>query len=225
MITTRAEFQRRIQEVEKYMAAAQLLDSGRCELVCTDILGGQSKLLIDEELSRIFKANVFLLLYNLVESTIINSIKAIVNSVVDEHLTYDQISEEIKHLWARHTVSGVKDISQFTKKIQDVADKIVTKELLSLTHECINISGNIDAQKIRNIAKQVGWEVTQDGRELLIIKKKRNNLAHGELTFVDIGKDYSIKELTNIKDKTVAYLTDVLTKVEAYISNKRYLKL
>lgn len=225
MITTKSEFSRRIQEVEKYISAAKLLDKGQCELICTDILGEKTTLLIDDELSRIFKANIFLLLYNTIESTITNSIKAVVNSVVGAQLTYEQLSDEIKRLWIRHTISGVKDISQFSAKLHDVADSIVAKELLVISHKCVNISGNIDAQKIRDIAKQIGWEKSDDGRELLTIKNKRNNLAHGEFTFVDIGKEYSMNDLIRIKDKTIAYLTDVLDKVEKYIKDNKFIKL
>lgn len=223
MITTKDEYHKRKSEVEKYLEATSLLDKGNCEIVCTDILGTHHTLNIDSELSLILKANTFLLLYNLVESTISNSIKAVINAVVDEHLTYEQLSENIKKLWIKHVVHDVKDIHKFEGKIHELAQKLIDRELLILSHECINISGNIDAQKIRKIADQIGWEISSDGRELQTIKDKRNHLAHGEYTFVEIGKNLTINELKEIKDKTFIYLEDVLTKVKGFIDEKKYL--
>lgn len=222
MEITKEEYLRRKHEVDKYLNATSLLDKGRCEIICTDLLGEKIKLDIDDELSRIMKANTFILLYNLVESTVTNSIKAIVNAVISEKLTYESLSEQIKHLWIRHSIHEVKDVSQFHSKIHELAKSLVEKELLTLSTECVNISGNIDAQKIRDIAKQVGWEQSRDGRELLTIKTKRNHLAHGQFTFVEVGKDYTISDLERIKEKTFEYLDDVLSKADQYIMNKQF---
>lgn len=222
METTKEEYLRRKHEVDKYLNATKLLDKGHCEIICTDLLGEETKLEIDNELSRIMKANTFILLYNLVESTVTNSIRAIINAVVSEKLTYESLSEQIKHLWIRHSIHEIKDLSQFHSKVHQLARTLVEKELLTLSSECVNISGNIDAQKIRDIAKQVGWEQSKDGRELLTIKTKRNHLAHGQFTFVEVGKDYTISDLETIKLKTFDYLDDVLSKVDKYIVNKQF---
>ena len=222
MKTTKEEYIRRKKEVDKYLSATSLLDRGHCEITCTDLLGDKIALDIDDELSRIMKANTFILLYNLVESTVTNLIKAIVNAVISEKLTYESLTEEIKHLWIRHSIHDVKDVSQFHGKIHQLARSLVEKELLTISSECVNISGNIDAQKIRDIAKQVGWEQSKDGRELLTIKTKRNHLAHGQFTFVEVGKDYTITDLETIKKKTFEYLDDVLSKVEQYIMTKQF---
>lgn len=104
-------------------------------------------------------------------------------------------SNEIKHLWIRHSIHDVKDVSQFHNKIHILAKSIVEKMLLTLSNECVNISENIDTQNIRATVKQVGWEQSKDGRELLTIKTKRNHLAYGQFTFAEIGKDYKIADL------------------------------
>lgn len=222
METTKTEYERRKSEVDKYIEATSLLDKGVCEIVCTDILGIQSKLAIDVELSRILKANTFLLLYNLIESTVTNTIKAIVNAVVTEGLTYEELSTNVKRLWIKHSVREIKNISQIFDKVQTLASKIADRELLTIGHECVNISGNIDAKKIREIAAQIGWSQSENGEDLLIIKNKRNHLAHGQFTFVDVGKDYTISELKQFKTNTERYLEDVLDKVDEFISQKKF---
>ncbi|MDE7432415.1 MAG: hypothetical protein K2N34_10960 [Lachnospiraceae bacterium] len=221
MTTTKAEYERHKKEVIKYLNAVKLLDTGNCEILCTDVLGARSSLKIDDELSKILKANSFILLYNLIESTITNSIKAIVHSVEDEKLTYEQLSENIKHLWIRQSVKGIKD-NHYAAKVHQISESIVKKELLTLSHECVNISGNIDAQEIRNIAKQFGWVESKNGRELVTIKNKRNHLAHGEFSFADVGKDYTMQDIIRIKDNALKFLEDVLSNVNNFLQAKGY---
>lgn len=48
-------------------------------------------------------------------------------------------------------------------------------------------------------------------------------LAHGEFTFIEIGKEYTITELENYKTKTKEYLSKVLDEIEEYINNQKYL--
>lgn len=224
MITTKAEYNKRKHEVSRYLDAVEYLDNGLCKIVCTDILGKDSSLPIDDELSKILKANCFILLYNLIESTIVNSIKAITNSIEREKLTFEQFSDEIKRLWIQQEAKNIKNLNQTVGIITKLTDSVLKKEFIAITVESVHISGNIDAQEIRKIAKQIGWEQTKDGRDLATVKNKRNSLAHGEFTFSDIGKDYTIKELIEIKDKTIQYLDNVLQKVEEFVNSKKYKK-
>ena len=121
MITTKEEYNKRKHEVSRYLDAVEYLDKGLCKIVCTDILGNDSSLPIDDELSKILKANCFILLYNLIESTIVNSIKAITNSIESEKLSFGQFSDEIKRLWIRQEAKNIKDLSQTV----DIITKLV----------------------------------------------------------------------------------------------------
>ena len=204
------------------MNAVKLLDAGTCSIQCVDILGQSSSMQIDDELSKILKANSFILLYNLIESTIVNSIKAVSNSIQNDELTYEQLSESIKRLWIKQEARKIREKNQSIELVQRIAETILNWEFLSLQVDSVSISGNIDTQEIPKITQQIGWEQSKDGRELVTIKNKRNNLAHGEYTFSDIGKEYSIKDLEELKNKTLLYLDDVLSKVETYIAEERY---
>ena len=77
MKTTRAEYTKRLKEVTLYFDTIKLLDNGDCSIICKDINGIVKEKIIDNELAKIMKANGFLLLYNLIEATIRNSISAI----------------------------------------------------------------------------------------------------------------------------------------------------
>lgn len=223
MDTTKTEYQRRLSEVEIYLEAVKFFDKGLRKIECTDINGDKYEQEVNEDLVKILKANGFLILYNLIEATIRNSIVAILNSIEIDQLPYRKLSDKLKRLWIRQEINDINENGRLMEKVDAISKTILNDSLPVLERECINISGNIDAQKIRDIAKQFGYEESKDGRRLVTIKDKRNILAHGEYTFSEVGKDYTYNELIKLKEETVAYIDDVLDKVEIYIKNKGYL--
>lgn len=222
MNNARNEYLKRLHEVELYFDTLQLLDKGTCSIKCVDILGNEEIKDVDSELSTILKANGFLLLYNLIEATIRNSIDAVLNSIHASSVTFGSLSDNLKKIWIKQESKGI--ISEKNhEKIMHIAKTILDNEILSFERDCINISGNIDAQKIREVLKQFGGNEIRNGRDLKTIKDKRNNLAHGEFTFSEIGRDYTVGDLINYKDETKSYLSSVLDEIQDYIGNQKYL--
>lgn len=222
MINARNEYIKRLHEVELYFDTLQLLDKGNCSIKCVDILGQEEIKNIDSELSTIMKANGFLLLYNLVEATVRSSIDAVLNSMRTSSVTFRDLSDNLKKIWIKQETRSINSETNYEKILQ-IAKNILENEILSFEKDCINISGNIDAQKIRNILKQFGGHEISNGRDLKTIKDKRNNLAHGEFTFSEIGKDYTVQDLIDYKDETKNYLSNVLEEIQDYIDNQKYL--
>ena len=218
MDSTRFEYNKRFHEVEVYFETLQILDSGRCSIKCIDILGTESTKEIDFELITILKANGFLLLYNLVESTVRKSIDAILNSIHSSSVTFGELSDELRKIWVKQEGKNAT-----LDRIMSIANNVLEKNLLSFRNDCINISGNIDAQEIRSILKQIGGNEIKDGRRLKDIKDKRNCLAHGNYSFSEIGKDYTVNDLIDYKDDTKEYLSKVLDEMESYIENRKFL--
>lgn len=210
-----------MSEINVYFETLAMLDRGVCRIVCQTLTGEEKIMPIDSELSKILKANGFVLLYNLIESTVRKSIDAILNVVKDEGLTYRALSDKLKKLWIKQEIKNI-NANEIGIKVLNIAESILNNELLLLKQECITISGNIDAQKIREIAQAVGCDEPKDGAALKTIKDKRNHLAHGEYTFAEIGKEFSVKDLMTFKQKTEEHLKLVLTNVEEYINNKKY---
>ena len=133
------------------------------------------------------------------------------------------LSDNLQTIWLKQETKGLNSEKK-NDKIMSMVKTILENEILSFKRDCIDISGNIDAQKIRDVLKQIGGNEIRDGRELKIIKDKRNNLAHGEFTFSEIGKDVLMSELIEYKDKTKDYLSNVLIEINDYIEDQRYLK-
>ena len=75
MITVRNEFNDRVIEIGKYFQLLEKLELDYNTLSSRNQI--EAPFPIDVDLFRILKANGFLLLYNLIESTILNSVIAI----------------------------------------------------------------------------------------------------------------------------------------------------
>ncbi len=228
MINARADFNKRKSEINNYFDFLKVIDQQPSSIQFTDPISGLEDIKrINDDLIKMLKANGFILLYNLVESTIENSVKAIFNKVHDDGLTFQRLSEKIKKLWIYGKGSDLKGMDDVNfNRIRDlmrkVADSILAGEVAKLETSCLTISGNLDAQSIRAIANQVGFDEAMDGRHLLTIKTKRNHLAHGEFSFCDIGKDYSINEMIDFKDNAFDHIEVVMTNIEDYIHAGKY---
>jgi hypothetical protein len=228
MNNTKSEFNKRTSEIDKYFHFLEMLDKGQCSISCLPITGTATTEVIDIELIKILKANGFILLYNLIESVIRQSIVEIFSVVQSKNLTFQKISEKLKNLWiSQHTFAfrkGTESINhdKIHKLLFSVANSIIDKEIMQIKANCFTISGNIDAEAIRYIARKIGFDTSLNGRELETIKEKRNHLAHGIFSFCEIGQDYSVQDLQRFKQNTYIHLTDVLGKMENYLTNKSY---
>jgi len=186
---------------------------------------------ISTDLVKIFKANSFLILYNLSESCIKNSVEEIYNTIYATNVSYDKLKEGLK----REIISFLKkniNAQDFASSINEIANDIILK--------CFDterlFSGNLDAREIRKLATNYGFSYSVvpianpdgtftnlDSGDLLTVKSQRNDLAHGTFSFKDCGKNYTIQDLIKIKNHVIEYLRQILKNIETYITNSEYL--
>ena len=92
----------------------------------------------------------------------------------------------------------------------------------------INVfSGNLDARSIRLLLEAWGiWrDFHVDGEEkLLIIKNHRNILAHGEKSFREIGRNYTVLEIEKFSECVFQYLSALIKCFSEYIGHEQYIK-
>jgi hypothetical protein len=175
------------------------------------------------EIEKTLKANGFLLLYNLVEGTMRRAIEYIFDHLDDNKISFDLLREELKLI----ILKNLKKRSP--EKIIKIINKISVDIVISTLDRDDLFSGNIDAKKIRDVAKAYGFssqtsnQRTRDGNDLIAIKDHRKDLTHGWKSFNDIGRDKTAQELFKIKNRVIIYLKQILINVEIYIENEHYL--
>ncbi|NES84735.1 MAG: hypothetical protein F6K10_26850 [Moorea sp. SIO2B7] len=216
------DFNERCTEVSKYFVFLKNLQQETIKLNMGNVKNPKTKA-INSELLKTLKASAFLLLYNLAESTMRNTIEAIFDELCSKGVSFDEIRPELKTI-------VLKNIKK--KKPDEIKSKITTIAL-----DIINVgfnkeelfSGNIDARLIKQTAKQYGfspetdYQQTKNGEDLLKVKSNRNNLAHGIKSFAEVGKEHTADELIQIKDKVIRYLRQILQNVESYLTQQEYL--
>jgi hypothetical protein len=179
----------------------------------------------DKTLFKVMKANTLLMLYNLIEAVVSNSINSIRNSIyIDQSVKFDCLKEQIK-------IQIIKDLKKnispenFVKQTQKISNDIIK---LSFNKESIS-NGNIDLDKIKELSNIYGftikgsiYEETGHGKSITAIKGKRNDLAHGTFSFSEIGKDYSLEDIQKISNQTIKYLDFIILNIENYILTQSY---
>ena len=104
-------------------------------------------------------------------------------------------------------------------------------DTIALASNEINYGGSLDAGTIFATAKSmkinVGnvhriYDKTIHGQVLIDIKKKRNWLAHGEKSFIEVGSSSTFSQLNDAKNYVCDFLGEFINSVEEYITNKHY---
>ncbi|NEO53061.1 MAG: hypothetical protein F6K54_08170 [Okeania sp. SIO3B5] len=224
------DFNERSKEVSEYLTFINDLQKEKMKLITESQENSRPKK-IDKGLEDTLKASAYLLLYNLIESTMRNAIEAIFDELKNQGVSFDQIRPELKKIVLDNLKQRNSD--KITEKIKNISldiitivfDKSVFEEGELLFGNEKLFSGNFDARKIKTVAKEYGFssQTKTDSRDLLIVKTKRKDLAHGIKSFAEVGREKSVDELIKIQDKVVEYLRQILENIETYLDNQDYL--
>ncbi|NJS12197.1 MAG: hypothetical protein HC789_18385 [Microcoleus sp. CSU_2_2] len=223
MNTVLLDFNTRAQEVDDYFIFLEGLIKQTTKLAIADSAGKDKIQNLNPELAKTLKANGFLLLYNLVESTMRNAIEAIFDDLKNQAISFDQLKPEIKMI----VLQNLKNRSP--KKIHLQINQI-SIDIITATFEREELfSGNVDARLIKEIAEKYGFsykteaQKTMNGQNLVVIKSNRNDLAHGVKSFEEVGRNKTIAELLKIKEEVIEYLRQILENIKTYLDNQEYL--
>jgi hypothetical protein len=216
MIEVRRDFNIRTAEIKNYLNFASEIDAGTISLQ----YNAESSLnpILAQAWSKTVRASCFLLIYNLVESTMKNAIAAIFDDLQSHSVPFDACREGIKKVVLNNfkALSPERALSELLQIALDVVIKTFNKDKI--------FSGNIDSRKISEIAATYGFATPiGQGHHLLTIKNHRNDLAHGDKSFDEIGRDYAIGDIVNMFTHTELYLQSALDNIELYIDNQVYL--
>lgn len=219
-------FEERSQEVRSFFLFLKNLEHGSIQLNIVKAKN-QNPQKINDNLLKTLKATGFLLLYNLIESTMTNAIEAIFDELQKNNIYFDNLRDELKKI----IIDNIKDkdnksTDKLLASIQDISVDIISASF----NKNRLFSGNVDAKKIKDIASKYGFSSTtdkrktRDGIDLLKVKTNRNDLAHGFKSFQDVGKMYFEDDLLEIEKRVTSYLREILRNIESYLSNQEYLK-
>lgn len=219
-------YQERVDEIELYFRALR------------DLYNTQSReenyAFYNDDFLKILKANALIMIYNLVESSIMGGILEIYDELKTSGYSYKDVTKEIQDIWFSFKFNQVYDknahYNSYRDKAVEIINAILQNEPLVMDRKATDISGNLDAKKIREICSEHGITYTiepecRGGIVLEDVKNKRNQLAHGTTSFAECGRYYALEDLEKIKNETIIFLNGILQGMKKYYQDKTFLRV
>lgn len=231
MVAAEETYSSRCREIERFFEMLKFMGSNRdLKLSGCDSLNvaTSNTYSIGRDLEKTLKASAYLMLYNLVEASMTNAIDAIHQHIANERVGFDELKEDVRRI----AIKGFKKTSSSEIPSELLDAKIpISSALIWLGFDKKDLfSGNLDGRLIKDTAKEYGFQLAEhdksasrDGSGLLSVKTKRNELAHGGISFEDCGQDVSVDELFIIFGEIKIFIKAVLDGISEYLSGGGYL--
>lgn len=171
----------------------------------------------------ILKSAYMVLLYNIIESTT----QSVFEKIHDDlsNYGYNEFSDKIQNLYVDFYFKN-QSAKKYKQTIDDTFSTQLKFPLLDEYKKRINIfSGNLDAQELHKIMSKygIGALTCKNKKNLVLIKNKRNKLAHGEDTFKNSCRGFTINELNLFGKSVDDSMSQLIDLVNTFLVNKKYL--
>lgn len=208
MHAVREDFYERARELGIYLRHVQQVSE-------------QAKSATELATAKSLRAAGYLLTYNLIEATARNAVTSVFDHLRNKVVTFDALNGQLKCILLAHAQR--RKANELANELQSIATDLVAKAFDSKRL----FSGNVDARKLREMAEKVGYDVNRTTRNvalsLQIVKDHRNDLAHGNKTFAEVGRDATIEDLRGHAAHAIVYMREMIRNVEAYLTEQQYL--
>ncbi|WP_024668187.1 MAE_28990/MAE_18760 family HEPN-like nuclease [Pseudomonas syringae] len=178
----------------------------------------------------VLKASFFMALYNNIEATAYATLEQMhcrLGLRKYSELTGKLQNRMLEYSFGKGRSADLNDGS----KVQAMRQKILAEDIRFpsindfLKRKTI-FSGNLDARRLGEIADEYGMVVPLfRGRtdHVLVVKHKRNKIAHGELSLSDAGKGIKNNDLREISRAVNLVLEDFVSAADEFLINQHYL--
>lgn len=218
MQNTYGIFNDRKNEIEFYFSIMVEIDNGSANINTID----------NRRFYKIMKSNFLLMLYNLVEACIVSGMMEIYEDLKNNGCSYNQVIREIQDIWSKSKINEIygpaTERTAYENRVHQIIQDITTNTPIVLSKDALGISGNLNARKIKEICDKhrIRYRLQNQGESLERVKRERNSLAHGDVSFSDCARDLTIGDLENIKDEVIQFLLDILNGMKDYYDQKLY---
>lgn len=180
----------------------------------------------DRGLIKTLSASTYLLLYNLIECSMTNAIDCIHEHIRKEKTSFHDLTQKMQKIALKNFRNALN------KEDHVLSQSSIEHAIVWLGYDGEKIfSGNIDARKVKEMATKYGFVISEEaiqrsrgGSSLMRIKSKRNELAHGKVSFEECGQECSIDELYDMYDQAIIFVDGILDAIEHYLNERLYLK-
>ena len=201
---------------------------------------GQKFCKIDQRQRNILFANLYLLLYNLIESTVCKCEEELTQEFSQHSLLNISLYiEKIKSQW----IMTISQAHNQNMQERETGVKKLFEKLLDIENNTLGAdfrfkkSTNVDNTVVEDaftsygipleIDKNLKTEISCHRRNneglTQLIRNERNALAHGNKSFVESGQDITFSDAKQYANIIFKYLESIIASLESFISEKKYL--
>lgn len=240
MEEVRRELRGRMSDMLSYLRMLQFIEQagGRVSLQARKSMS----MPVSSSTIYVMKAGVFLHLYNLVESTVTAGLECIAEEIRATNVVFRDLNDCWRKAWATSVMKLEEEFALDNKltpetrltgalrlcqavsdeKSMDIKPRFKVGGLDDRSIEELVLRYGISLKIRSQVRKAVKHQVLDDLGFLGVVRKRRNDLAHGHDSFADIGRNYSTSDLVKWSWATYQYLKEVLSSFEAYVLAKHY---
>ncbi len=225
----------RSTEVNAYLEFLKVAVERRAVLSAKD---GELQFPLTLELTHTLKANLVLLLYSAMEATLIQLLDEMHDAIGANCSSADALNAQLLRVVLKTVKKDTKPTtlqslvsplhtSLFRHWMDDWTSRTSGKD-----KRVDGISGSVDSLVFYEQLKKFGVvAATPNDRPpahltdaaLQKVKINRNELAHGEKSFTDLGRDLSVESLATDSLAVFDTLGNIATEVDNYLREQRYL--
>lgn len=220
-------------EVKAYLEFLKVAVERRATITATD---GAVVLELSQELTHTLKANLVLLLYSAMEATLVQLLDEMHDAIKANCTSVDDLNAQLLRLVLKTVRKDSTDrVFSSTAPLTNSLFEFWIKdwERSSGKDKRVDgISGSVDSMVFyEQLAKFGVVSQTENGRApadlsdyaLQKVKIRRNELAHGEKSFTDLGRDLAVEDLESDSTKVFENLGKIADAVDRYLLEQRYL--
>lgn len=225
------DFEDRVKEVDLYFQLLLSLDNDEIQVV-----KGTGSQTVPEgrppaEWSSMLKGAAYLVLYNLVEAFVRRGFQAVFDTIRSEGVSGSELIEVLRDQWMAQRNRVVKHFDGSPKVYMKISSQIIkdviARQVASMSHAGLPISGNIDADVVREVCLDHGVALripaaAKGGIALATVRVKRNALSHGDESFAEAGRSLVAITFVSEKNEIVLFMRSVLTNLEKYATDRAY---
>mgnify|MGYP000946993959 CR=1 FL=1 len=224
------EFEDKRSEIERYLDFLDNLDIGSDNhLLSKNKENFWEATPITREVQKTIRASTYLLIYNLLESSMCNALDAIHLTLESEQVDIQKVSTKIKRIIYNNLKNGLGE-----KSIDTLISNNIDLRPIIMKHGYNKkdlLSGNLDVDVLQKIEKKYGFKSFPIGGEnglyspstIKEIKIKRNELAHGSLSFEQCGQQIPILTMRTKYIEAKNLMLAVFNGLNNFLDQQHYL--
>lgn len=229
----KAEFRQRARAIVRYMRMLKVIDAGSYQLTNR---AGTPGWRVDITTTHMLKAGVYLHLYNLTEATVRSCLVRTAEEIQALGLTFSDLNDDWQESWLRSVGRHSEPLNPENRleNLFDIARQVASATIVSYKPRLT--SGNVDDRRIEELLMQHGIELKIDKRlyadvrrpvldkmgPLELVRRRRNELAHGLDSFDQCGQSVTVVQLGEWAITVIKYLRAVILRCEDYMLRRGF---